>query len=110
MEVRNESVTTPTRRSDPAPARVRGGSLAGPRSRIRSRAGSGILGLLFWQAAAMGVVSAGIVLDRILRPAPGIELAVQAAALIAALFLCGRGLDRFVPDLDRRWRVRRRMF
>jgi len=66
--------------------------------------------LLLWQAAAVGIVVAGIALDGILRPSPGVELGWQAGAFFAALFLSGRGLALYVPDLDRRWRARRRMF
>jgi hypothetical protein len=65
--------------------------------------------MLLWQAAAVGLVAASIVLDAILRPSPGVELAWQVGALLAALILSWQGFARFIPDLDRRWRIRRRM-
>jgi hypothetical protein len=58
----------------------------------------------------VGVVVASIALDGILRPSPGVELVWQIGAFFAALILSWQGLARVVPDLDRRWRVRRRMF
>jgi hypothetical protein len=58
----------------------------------------------------LGVIAVSIALDGILRPSPGVELAWQIGAFVMAIFLSGRGLARFVPDIDRRWRVRKRMF
>lgn len=52
---------------------------------------------------------ASIVLDAALKPSPGVELAWQIGAFFAALILSWQGLARFIPDLDRHWRVRRRM-
>jgi hypothetical protein len=66
--------------------------------------------MLLWQAAAVGLVAASIVLDAILRPSPGVELAWQVGAFLAALILSWQGLARFIPELDRRWRIRKRMF
>ena len=64
--------------------------------------------LLVSQAAAVGIVVASIALDGTLRPSPGVELGCQLGALIAALVVSWRGLARFAPDLDRRWRARQR--
>ena len=67
-----------------------------------------LLRFLLLQAAAVGVVLVSIVLDSLLRPSPGLEVVWQFGAFFAALFLSWQGLARFVPDLDRRWTIRRR--
>jgi len=66
--------------------------------------------LLVSQAAAVGLVVASIALDGVLRPSPGVELGWQLGAFVAALVVSWRGLARFAPDLDRRWRAHRRIF
>jgi len=68
----------------------------------------GLLRFLLWQAGAVGCVVVSIVLDRILRPSSGVEVAWQIGAFFAALRLSRQGFAGFVPDLDRRWRVGRR--
>jgi hypothetical protein len=110
METGNQNF--PIFRRATSPPRPPGGtaSLAGPLGLVRSRRNSGLLRLLFWQAAAVGIVMASIVLDAALKPSPGVELAWQIGAFFAALILSWQGLARFIPDLDRRWRVRRRVF
>jgi hypothetical protein len=110
MATRNElfPIFRPETRSTPSGHREVG--TAGPTGLIHGRRPWGLIRFLLCQAGALGVVVASIALDGILRPSTGVELAWQAAAFFAALFLSWRGLARFVPDLDRRWRVRRRRF
>jgi hypothetical protein len=83
---------------------------AGPLGLIRSRRRRSLIAFLLVQAAAVGLVVVSIILDGILRPSSGVELIWQVGAFIAALTLSWRSLAGFVPDLDRRWRVRRRIF
>jgi hypothetical protein len=110
VETRNRSFTAPRRGANPGRSRVRRLDLEGPRGLARSRPAAGILGLLLWQAIALGVIAVSIALDGILRPSPGVELAWQIGAFVVAIFLSERGFARFVPDIDRRWRIRRKMF
>ena len=110
METRNELFPVFRREARSTASGSRKAGVAGPLGLIRSRRGWSLIRFLLVQAAAVGVVVVSIVLDGILRPSPSLELAWQIGAFFAALILSWQGLARFVPDLDRRWRVRRRTF
>jgi len=110
METRNELFRVFPHEERSAPAAVGKTGVAGPLRLIRSRRRWSLVRFLLCEAGAIGVVVIGIVLDGALRPSPPLELAGQVGAFFAALVLSWQGLARFAPDLDRRWRVRRRMF
>jgi len=110
METRNELSPALGGGMHSARSRPASPGVAGPLRPIRGGRRWSLIRFLRCEAGAVGVVLLGIVLDAALRPSGAVVLASQTGAFLAALLLSWRGLAGFVPDLDRRWRARRRMF
>ena len=110
METRNELFPVLRHEGRSTLSGSRKAGVAGPLGLIRSRPRWKLIRFLLCQATAVGVVVLSIVLDGILRPSQGLELAWQIGAFFGAVILSWQGLARFVPDLDRRGRPRRRTF
>jgi len=110
METRNELFPGLPRGMNTTRSRQANPVQAGPLGLIRASRRRGLIRFLLCELGSIGVIVISIALDAALRPSPKVELAWQIGAFLAALFLSWHGLARFIPDLDRRWRARRRMF